>query len=392
MTIQSVLQSKAALCRFITGNDTGTTGSHQAGFYIPKCASKFLFEEPGKKGENKEKTVKIVWQGDFTTESCMKYYGKGTRNEYRITRFGRDFPFLEDDNVGDLLVLAKFTEEDYVGYVLSSDDDIDDFFAYFNLAPNDTNKLIDVGGVVAPDDRMRHLMDEFVAQFDAFPETRQMASGAQLCYNKIYHVDDKAIRENPDSILLDWYDSEFKLFKFMEEKVCFGIISKPFSSVESFAKTANTILNRRKSRAGKSLEHHLATLFSCNGLVYEEQVLTEGKKKPDFIFPNGECYHDMLFPADDLVMLGVKTSCKDRWRQVLTEADRVDKKHLFTIQQGISKGQLKEMYDARLTLVVPRKNISSFPLEYQDKISDIAGFIRFVSEKQAHLPKSYIMK
>ena len=145
MTIQSVLQSKAALCRFITGNDTGTTGSHQAGFYIPKCASKFLFEEPGKKGENKEKTVKIVWQGDFTTESCMKYYGKGTRNEYRITRFGRDFPFLEDDNVGDLLVLAKFTEEDYVGYVLSSDDDIDDFFAYFNLAPNDTNKLIDVG-------------------------------------------------------------------------------------------------------------------------------------------------------------------------------------------------------------------------------------------------------
>lgn len=392
MAIQSVQQSKAALCRFITGNDTGTTGSHQAGFYIPKCASKFLFEEPGKKGENKEKTVKIVWQGDFTTESCMKYYGKGTRNEYRITRFGRDFPFLEDDNVGDLLVLAKFTEEDYVGYVLSSDDDIDDFFAYFNLAPNDTNKLIDVGGVVAPDDGMRHLMDEFVAQFDAFPETRQMASGAQLCYNKIYHVDDKVIRENPDGILLDWYDSEFKLFKLMEEKVCLGIISKPFSSVESFAKTANTILNRRKSRAGKSLEHHLATLFSCNGLVYEEQVLTEGKKKPDFIFPNGECYHDMLFPADDLVMLGVKTSCKDRWRQVLTEADRVGKKHLFTIQQGISKGQLKEMYDARLTLVVPRKNISSFPLEYQDKISDIAGFIRFVSEKQSHLPKSYFIK
>ena len=36
--IRSVQQSEAAWCRFITGNDTGTTGSHQAGFYIPKCA------------------------------------------------------------------------------------------------------------------------------------------------------------------------------------------------------------------------------------------------------------------------------------------------------------------------------------------------------------------
>ena len=60
--IQSVQQSKAAWCRFITGNDTGATGSHQAGFYIPKCASSLLFDEPGKKGENKEKTVQIKWQ------------------------------------------------------------------------------------------------------------------------------------------------------------------------------------------------------------------------------------------------------------------------------------------------------------------------------------------
>ncbi|MCS2584570.1 DNA (cytosine-5-)-methyltransferase [Bacteroides sp. BFG-551] len=148
--IQSVQQSKAAWCRFITGNDTGATGSHQAGFYIPKCASSLLFDEPGKKGENKEKTVQIKWQDDFTTESCMKYYGQGTRNEYRITRFGRGFPFFQDDNVGDLLIIAKYTEEDYLGYVLSADEDIDGFFAYFNLAPDETNQLIDVAGVIKP--------------------------------------------------------------------------------------------------------------------------------------------------------------------------------------------------------------------------------------------------
>ena len=48
--INSVRQSKAAWCRFITGNDTGSTGSHQAGIYIPKCASQLLFDEPGQKG------------------------------------------------------------------------------------------------------------------------------------------------------------------------------------------------------------------------------------------------------------------------------------------------------------------------------------------------------
>lgn len=389
--IQSVRQSRAAWCRFITGNDTGTTGSHQAGFYIPKCASALLFDEPGRKGENKEKTVQIKWQDDFTTESCMKYYGQRTRNEYRITRFGRNFPFLQDENVGDLLIIAKFTEEDYAGYVLSSDEDIDEFFAYFNLAPDETNKLIDIDGSVKPDEKIAQLLQSFVAQFNNFPETRQMAQGARDCYNNAYGIAENALRNKPDEVLLNWVDTEYRLFKCMEEKVYADVISKPFGSIEAFVQTANEVLNRRKSRAGKSLEHHLADIFTHNELVFEEQAITEDNKKPDFLFPNGECYHNMQFPADDLIVLGAKTTCKDRWRQVLTEADRVDVKYLFTLQQGISKNQLKEMHDSRLTLVVPHKYIASFPQEYQSEISDLKRFISLVRQKQEHLPKHYIL-
>lgn len=54
----------------------------------------FLFDTPGVKGENKDKMVKVKWQDDFTTDSRFIYYGQGTRNEYRITRFGKGFPFL----------------------------------------------------------------------------------------------------------------------------------------------------------------------------------------------------------------------------------------------------------------------------------------------------------
>lgn len=390
--IQGVQRSKAAFCRFITGNDTGSTGSHQSGFYIPKCASSLLFDKPGNKGENKEKVVKIMWQEDFITESCMKYYGKGTRNEYRITRFGRNFPFFTDDNVGDLLIIVKYTEEDYAGYVLCSDEDIDEFFAYFNLAPNRTNQLIGTGDVVSGEEKITHLLNEFILRFDDFPETRQMALGARMCYNKAYDITNSAIKDKPDDILLNWIDTEYKLFKLMEEKFYSDKISNPFPNVESFIEIANAILNRRKSRAGKSLEHHLADLFTCNDLYFEEQAVTEERKRPDFIFPNGVCYHNIQFPTEILVVLGAKTTCKDRWRQVLTEADRVEDKYLFTLQQGISKNQLKEMYDSNLTLVVPHEYIPSYPSLWQDKIKDLAGFIQMVKDKQENMPKHYVMK
>ena len=388
--IRSVQQSKAAWCRFITGNDTGTTGSHQAGFYIPKCASELLFDEPGRKGENKEKTVLIKWQNDFTTESGMKYYGQGTRNEYRITRFGRGFPFLQDDNVGDLLIIAKFTEEDYAGYVLNFDEDIDEFFATFNLAPDETNQLIDVAGIVKPDEKIALLLQEFTGRFNSFPETRQMAQGARDCFNKAYNIADKTLKDKPDEILLSWVDTEYRLFKCMEEKVYADAVNRPFGSIDAFVQMANEVLNRRKSRAGKSLEHHLADIFAINKLVFEEQAVTEDNKKPDFLFPNGKCYHNLLFPADNLIVLGAKTTCKDRWRQVLTEADRVNIKFLFTLQQGISKNQLKEMHDSHLKLVVPHKYITSFPQEYQSELFDLAGFIQMVRKKQENLQKYYI--
>lgn len=389
--IQSVQQSKAAWCRFITGNDTGKTGSHQSGFYIPKCASKLIFDKPGKKGEIKDKYVTIKWQDDFTTDSRIIYYGNGTRNEYRVTRFGSNFPFLQDDNVGDLLIFAVLSDEDYAAYVLSSDEDIDEFFATFNLVPGETNQLIDVSGIVKPKVKIAQLLHDFANGYDSFPDTRQMALGARECYNEAFNVDNNALKSKPDEILLHWLDTEYDLFKCMEEKVYADVVSKPFKSLDAFVKMANEVLNRRKSRAGKSLEHHLACIFTHNELVFEEQAVTEDNKKPDFLFPNAECYHNLLFPADDLVVLGAKTTCKDRWRQVLSEADRIDAKYLFTLQQGISKNQLKEMHDSYLTLVVPKRFIKSFPQEYQGEISDLCGFIGMVKKKQESLPKYYIL-
>ena len=169
----------------------------------------------------------------------------------------------------------------------------------------------------------------------------------------------------------------------LEEKIYRPVFSKPFDNCQSLVEFSNSILNRRKSRAGKSLEHHLAEIFTASHIKFEEQVITENKKKPDFIFPDGESYHNFLFPSDKLTMLGAKTTCKDRWRQVLNEANRIPNKHLFTLQPGVSKNQLQEMKDEHLTLVVPKDNKKYFLPEFHDNIMSLSDFIVMVRERQS---------
>ena len=391
IAISKVQQSRAALCKFITANDTGTTGGHQCGYHVSKDAWSMFLDEEATKGSNIDIPIRIHWQNDFDTESRFKYYGVGTRNEYRITRFGRGFPFLNDENVGDLLVLARFDKDYYEAFVLQTDDDIDDFFSYFNLSYDKTNQIIDVHQLVQPEKRLLTLINDFIAKYADFPDTRVMASGARMCFNEANGIITRNIVTTPDDVLLGWLDTEYTLFKYMEEKVYSDITTKPFPNIDTFVAMANEVLNRRKSRAGKSLEHHLADIFTHNELIFEEQVITEEKKKPDFVFPNGQCYHNLTFPGEFLTVLGAKTTCKDRWRQVLNEADRVDDKFLFTLQQGISSNQLKEMKDYRLHLVVPHKYLTSFPKEYRDGICDLSAFIGMVKERQERIPKHYIM-
>ena len=391
LAIDKVQQSKSAICKFITANDTGSTGGHQCGYHVSKEAwSMFLDEEPDR-GNNIDIPIRIHWQNDFETDSRFKYYGVGTRNEYRITRFGRGFPFLNDENVGDLLLLARFDKDYYEAFILQSDDDIDDFFSFFNLSYDKTNQIIDVHQKEKPEQRLLALINDFIARYVDFPDTRIMANGARACYNQANGIVTHNIVSTPDDVLLGWLDTEYTLFKYMEEKVYSDITSKPFSNIDTFVAMANEVLNRRKSRAGKSLEHHLADIFTHNELIFEEQVITEENKKPDFIFPNGKCYHNLTFPGELLTMLGAKTTCKDRWRQVLNEADRVDDKYLFTLQQGISSNQLKEMQDYRLHLVVPHKYLTSFPKEFRSGICDLSTFIGMVKERQERMPKHFIM-
>ena len=380
--LKAVKLSEVAFTKFITANDTGATGGHQAGFHIHKNAWKLFFDQEGTKGENKEKFVTIKWQDSFETDSRFIYYGVGTRNEYRLTRFGRKFPFLSDDNVGDLLVLSKLSDSYYEAFVLQKDEDIEDFFSNLNISSTETNRLI-FKKHADPDEILSNCFHEFINKLNVdFPSTFEIAKTARTCYNVSNRINDKQIRNNPDKEILGWLATEFKLFKTIENNRYATRIKSPFSSVEEMVDLANTILNRRKSRAGKSLEHHLEEIFKLFELGFEKQAIIEGNKKPDFLFPNVEAYLDSDLDNRKLVFLAAKTTCKDRWRQILNEADKIKIKHLFTLQQGISKNQLNEMYKYNVCLVVPKQYISSFPKEYTSRILTLEKFIAHVKQTQ----------
>jgi len=92
--INEALSYGNALLKFISPNDTGATGGHQSGFYLPKSAWEIYTPNRPVKGENSKHEVDIQWHDGRVTESVVTWYGQGTRSEYRLTRFGKDFLFL----------------------------------------------------------------------------------------------------------------------------------------------------------------------------------------------------------------------------------------------------------------------------------------------------------
>lgn len=139
--IDLVKNSKETFLKIVSPNDAGETGGHQAGIYLPKNTISFFFETPGVKGENKEQFINIEWIDNSTTKSRIIYYGKGTRNEYRITRLGKKLI------VNSLFVLINFKDDNYYGYLINIDE-ISTFLHSLGLEGHD---VIEKGLLFKPD-------------------------------------------------------------------------------------------------------------------------------------------------------------------------------------------------------------------------------------------------
>jgi len=188
---------------------------------------------------------------------------------------------------------------------------------------------------------------------------------------------------DPDAALLGWMEREEILFRTMEKHLLGDRLQKGFADdVDGFLAFSLAVQNRRKSRSGHALENHLQVIFNAHKIRYAHGQATEGKAKPDFLFPGITEYKNQSYNAALLTMLGAKTTCKDRWRQVLAEAKRIDHKHLLTLEAAISIAQTDQMQEHKLQLVIPRGLQETFTLAQRRTLINLAEFTVLVKDRE----------
>lgn len=226
-------------------------------------------------------------------------------------------------------------------------------------------------------------LDEMLGLFgEGFPTTLQFSAFSR---SKCIGVDAHA---DPDNALMTWMEKEEQLFRALEKHIVSRRLTRGFLTssgepdVDAFVSYSLSVQNRRKSRVGLTLENHLEQIFKVTKLQYSRTARTENRSKPDFLFPGQDSYHDQRFDSGQLFMLGVKSTCKDRWRQVLAEADRISSKHLLTLEAPISRQQTDEMRSKALTLVIPQPIHTAFTHAQRMELMTLADFISLAATHQ----------
>lgn len=188
---------------------------------------------------------------------------------------------------------------------------------------------------------------------------------------------------DPDSALTAWMEHEEALFRHMErvvvaERLKSGFLQNGDADVDGFLSFSLSVQNRRKSRAGYAFAHHVEAVLKAHKIAYKREATTEKRNAADFLFPDEASYANPAFPRENLRMLAVKTTCKDRWRQVLAEANRISEKHLLTLEPSISRTQTSEMQAQSLQLVLPKSIHTTYHADQQEWLMTIGEFLELV--------------
>lgn len=245
-----------------------------------------------------------------------------------------------------------------------------------------SRQILDVLGIEYEDPKANS-HDTIIEKFGfTFPKTKEFSALARLTLEGVDPVSD------PDLALLAWLDHEEALFRRLEKRIVSkrlldGFIENNEPDVDSFIQFSLSVQNRRKSRMGHSLENHIAAVLDANKVSYASQFKTIKGKKPDYLFPSAEAYLDPNYSLELLTMLAAKSSCKERWSQVLSEADRIPIKHLITLDPGIPETTTDTMRADRLQLVVPSGRHDAYTSLQRKWLMSFSDFIELVKSREA---------
>lgn len=340
----------------------------------------------------------------LTDEGSVTWYDARehhpVRTEYRLYYTGNDV--LNKAEEGDFLVIGKkpnnemlfilakqnTTPEKQLLWLFNLNEDIGTKFSVKEFEDVNDKDIGYSSGIILEHLGIEviktdeNLLDMILSKFpEGFPSTKIFSAFARETFNR--STDYRNFSGNPDNLLVGWMEQEEILFKTLEKHLLKEKLNHNFSDdVDEFIKFSLSVHNRRKARVGQALENHVEEIFRHYEVKYSRGEVTENKSKPDFIFPGINEYRNSKFPSVCLNMLGVKSTCKDRWRQVLSEAARIKEKHLFTLEPSISEAQTNEMKASNLNLVVPINIQETYTASQQKWLISLFEFINLVKEKQ----------
>lgn len=362
-------------------------------------------------GENHQERfeTKYVWLGGeqegFSVEALATHYDSRKDNPDRSAEWRLYYttnPVTVMMSEGDTLFLTKRPNSHLMFIVVPAGASLESQLLWlfgFDSQPNlkFSTQSFDSNNDAELDFTARFLLDELGIEFEdpnansidtiidrfglQFPKTLEFSNLARLT------VPEVDARNDPDHALMAWLDHEEAMFRRLERRIVSDRIQKGFVEneevdVDGFLSFSLSVQNRRKSRMGHSFENHLSAVFDAWSIPYKRGGVTERNNKPDFLFPGIEAYRDPTFPDNRLSMLAAKSVCKERWRQILPEADRIEAKHLATLEPAISAAQTDQMQAHNVQLVVPIAIQTSYNILQRKWLWDVQSFINWVRETE----------
>lgn len=386
-----VPQSQSLFIKKLSRNDTSWTsgGSNQAGFYVPRPVreSDFL---PTLKADNPAKPhifhaeVEILWPqtGEITRSQMRHFSNKGA--EAHITRVARSL--FKELTPASLLLMGRFKasskDSNYWAVIVDSASeeaelletvfDLDANFHYAIFAPS---KFHDYA--TSTSDELNALIEEFrsairrgaidalVAKYATIPNPAVIAESARsqwLNTHGFSTFDPWVIAAPGDAIMEISREIEYRLYRRHELRrrtsellsILYGSNDLPSGLIQRYPELDQVLLSasqQRKTRAGRSFEHHIAASLKAGRIRFVEQAVTGGRR-PDFVLPDLPVLRSRKRGYGDALVLAAKTTLRERWKQVATEKLNCEV-FLATVDDRVAANSVREMADAGIRLVVP---------------------------------------
>lgn len=399
-------ESDQLLLKKLSRNDTSWAddpGNHQAGFYIPTALRESEFF-PSLEAINPEKPhifvaeLQVLWPqtGESTQSNVRHYSNKGS--ETHFTRLPKSL--FQDLTPASLLLAGRFSApvSDCGWWIVvldSAGEEAELLETILDLGVDFHSTLLPASAFHAatrtPEDELGELITQFqnalqdgtlgnlVAKYAAIPNPAEIALEARskwLQLRGLSAFDPWQIEAPGDAIMEISREIEYQLYRRHELR---RRASELLSILSSGDDLTTTIVRRypdidavllsasqqRKTRAGRSFEHHIAAALSAGNILFQEQAVTGGRR-PDFVMPDLRKLRSKKRHYRDALVLAAKTTLRERWKQVFSERLNCEV-YLATVDDRVTASSIREMAAAQIRLVVPETLRASDEAYYKDQ-------------------------